>query len=811
MLWSIGLLLSTLVSVAPWNASPAGAVTVPQFDFDLVTRSCPNFVQLMPVFESTPGLNYTVEFTLTVRGDATALTPEVYTKQYQGYDFFDSNNNAPTIVEIADWSALGSNPRVEVTSTYGLGSASVTTSVGPSYNFSLTPASEPMLTRGSGTVADPFLVGTPTEVWDMGCYAGSTKNFRFDSDVDLAVYSQFMPLGSGSSWSGKPFSGSIDGAGHTIKNLRIVNPSLQELGFVGSGYNGLFIDNLRFEDSVVKGRVAVGVVMGRSSWMVGIRRVTVVDAAVTATEYGGLIIGDAEHAQITGSRTGGVVTGRPDAYTGEVGDSAAIGEHWSRDRVFAVGGVLGTADDDVLISDVKVNHTVNVVADKAERIGGLVGEMDTTVGLVTRVSGSVVVDITAREVGRGTSNVGGLFGGQGLEQASFTNSTIDVDMVVRAPVTADAVRLEEIGAVIGMSGDSHYDTLKITGRLVVDARSATGDVSMKLLGGFSGEQGDSSSNPSLIKNVDIAVDVTVLGSARSSSVEEPVAFVGAFAGNIRYNVVFDVVVSGSVTITGLADSVGGLIGRIDRDGSEDNPYTVLNGVVYRGLGVSVGVGSTNVGPVWGAITASVPPADAPFTNVWWDADLIDVNGIAVATAGTPARSATSAQLGDWDWLQASGFDMTVWCVSEGVPSIILLTPGCVSPLPFGAPAAPGQPTVTVSGSAVTVTWTAPANPGASPITGYVVTAVPGGATCLTNGALTCTFPSVANGTYTFVVQAENRSGTGLRSLPSLPVKINVYYGELPPTGSNGPTLILWGAVLIAAGFAARLGRRWGTR
>lgn len=811
MLFPIGLLLSIVGSVAPWSASPAGAVTVPQFDFDLVTRSCPNFVQLMPVFESTPGLNYTVQFTLTVRGDSTALTPEVYTKDLQGYDFFDFANQGPKIVPNIDWAALGANPRVDVTSTYGLGSASVTTSVGPSYSFPLTPVSEPVLTRGSGTVADPFLVGTPTEVWNMGCYAASNKNFRFDSDVDLAAYTQFMPLGSGGSWNGKPFNGSINGAGYTVKNLRIVNPNLHEIGFVGSGFDGLFIDNLRFEDAVVEGRVGVGVVVGKTSWMVGIRRVTVVDASVTATEYGGLIIGDAEHAQITGSRTGGVVTGRPDPYTGAVGDTAAIEESWNAGRAYAVGGVVGTADDDVLISDVKVNHTVNVVADRADRIGGLVGEMDTRVGLVTRVSGSVVVDITARQVGRGTSNVGGLFGGQGLEESSFTNSTVDVDMVVRAPATSKEVRFEEIGAVIGMSGLSHYDTLKITGRLVVDARSATGDVSMKFLGGFSGEQGDSSSYPSLVKNVDVDVDVTVLGNARAADVVQPIEFVGAFAGNIRYNVVLDVVVSGSVTITGLADSVGGFVGRVDNDGVNDNAYTVLNGIVYRGPGVSVGNGSTNVGPVWGAITASVPPADAPFTNVWWDSDIVDVVGITIPTAGTPARPATSIQLGDWDWLQASGFDMTVWCVSDGVPSIILLTPGCVSPLPAGVPAAPGQPTATVSGANVTVTWTAPANPGASPITGYVVTAIPGGATCVTTGELTCVFPGMPNGTYTFVVQAENRSGTGLRSLPSRPLKVSFYDGELPPTGSNGSALVLWGVLLVAAGFAARFGRRLGSR
>jgi len=314
-----------------------------------------------------------------------------------------------------DWNALGANPRVVVTSTYGLGAAAVTTVVGPSYTFPLTAVSHPMLTRGTGTVADPFLVGTPTEVWNMGCNADSYKHFRFD-------------------------------------NAR------------------------------VEGRRRVGVVVAMADQAMGIRRVSVTASEVTGQDGTGLFAGEAEDIQITGSSTNdSTVWGRPNAYTGAVGDTVAIDAIGSN-GVREVGGLIGEADDNLLISDVVLDHTVNVVADgqvtngQVGLIGGLAGDWDAEDGLVTRVTGSVTVDITARDMGTGTNGVGGLFGGMGLEQSSFTRSTLHVEVVVRAPATADPVTFQDIGAVVGQSGVAHYDTLTITGSVTIDARLATGDV-----------------------------------------------------------------------------------------------------------------------------------------------------------------------------------------------------------------------------------------------------------------------------------------------------------------------------------------------
>ena len=84
------------------------------------------------------------------------------------------------------------------------------------------------------------------------------------------------------------------------------------------------------------------------------------------------------------------------------------------------------------------------------------------------------------------------------------------------------------------------------------------------------------------------------------------------------------------------------------------------------------------------------------------------------------------------------------------------------------PGAPAISNVKVGDARATVSWTAPLNDGGAPITGYVVTASPGGRTATTDAAtLTATVDGLTNDTeYTFTVQATSRVGTGAASAPS---------------------------------------------
>ena len=120
--------------------------------------------------------------------------------------------------------------------------------------------------------------------------------------------------------------------------------------------------------------------------------------------------------------------------------------------------------------------------------------------------------------------------------------------------------------------------------------------------------------------------------------------------------------------------------------------------------------------------------------------------------------------------------------------------------PAGLPATPTAVTAIAGAGSVQVSWAA-ADPNGSPVTSYVVTSSPGGATCSTTGALSCTVGGLTGGVaYTFTVRATNGVGTSPASIPSAPVTpttpVQVTVPDAPTTvtavaGSKGAVEVRW--------------------
>ncbi len=145
-------------------------------------------------------------------------------------------------------------------------------------------------------------------------------------------------------------------------------------------------------------------------------------------------------------------------------------------------------------------------------------------------------------------------------------------------------------------------------------------------------------------------------------------------------------------------------------------------------------------------------------NIW----VAGQNGTAWRVAPDPYWLRTVTGLGSACCLGlTAAADGNLWYAEQnGLGRITLI----------GEPDAPVQVQATALDGSAQVTWLPPPSTGGSPVTGYTVTAAPGGATCpWTGGPLTCTVPGLTNGVgYTFTVTATNASGTGPASAPSQP-------------------------------------------
>lgn len=183
-----------------------------------------------------------------------------------------------------------------------------------------------------------------------------------------------------------------------------------------------------------------------------------------------------------------------------------------------------------------------------------------------------------------------------------------------------------------------------------------------------------------------------------------------------------------------------------------------------------------------ATVAFTPPANTGGSAI--------VNYVALSNPGGITAYSTTSPITVQNLVNGTAYTFTVAAINGDGTGAYSAASNSVTPsTPATVPGQPTNVTAQPGNAQALVSFFAP-NTGGSPITGYTVTASPGGATGTgTSGPITVT--GLTNGTqYTFTVTATNAIGTGPASAPSAPVT--------PFTVPGAPTAVAATAGILSA-------------
>lgn len=284
---------------------------------------------------------------------------------------------------------------------------------------------------GDGTQNDPWQIQTPEQLHNVRDHLNAHFILVGDIDLDVAPWNEdegWEPIGVFIDWNdpdNEAFTGTFDGAGHTISGLYIYRPD--------EDYQGLFADtegallkNVTLADIDVEGHDNVGGLAGRT-----------IQGTISGVYASGVVIGHSfvgglvgvirqQGAIITDSHASADVTGESavGGLAGSVtsdaridrshadGDVTGTGEGFTH-----VGGLAGTVSIDGTISN---SHATGDVSSTGHRVGGLVGSF--TPGRRQRLENCYATGDVS-----GLRNVGGLIGYLHNSMVADSYATGDVE------------------------------------------------------------------------------------------------------------------------------------------------------------------------------------------------------------------------------------------------------------------------------------------------------------------------------------------------------------------------------------------------
>jgi hypothetical protein len=307
---------------------------------------------------------------------------------------------------------------------------------------------------GAGTAEDPWQIATAEQL-DL-IRNDLTAHYILIDDIDLSAYENWTPIGAFQSLSDAPedaetphpdyaFTGTFDGAGHTISNLTVSGEAPMGAGLFGcaSGTeNGAaFIGHFTLKDVNVSGIYLVGGAVGLQFMNCPVSDIHLVgDNHLSGMQGIGGIVGTgfdlisdcSATAEITVLGDDGACAGLIAGGTTmspikncEVIDGSITAEG---NETWAFGALCGAPWGAAEIADCKVSGTVITVSGENNRlVGGLVGfggTYDPTAP--AQITGCTVEDVTII-VSETTDSVGGLIGaGKEMMEGSDVMSSFAV-------------------------------------------------------------------------------------------------------------------------------------------------------------------------------------------------------------------------------------------------------------------------------------------------------------------------------------------------------------------------------------------------
>lgn len=164
-------------------------------------------------------------------------------------------------------------------------------------------ASSPMFQAGSGTVDDPYQIKTAQQLKSIT--KALNAHFVLTADITLneeANGSGWDPIGKAE----KPFTGSIDGQGHFIKNLWMKRPTTNGVGLFGYTRNATIIGvRLEIGSDGLNGSNYVGGICGYSNG--GVFQECSVNGTIIGKNFVAGICGEAQNSTISQCYTGGTM------------------------------------------------------------------------------------------------------------------------------------------------------------------------------------------------------------------------------------------------------------------------------------------------------------------------------------------------------------------------------------------------------------------------------------------------------------------------------------------------------------------------